>query len=314
MDLLSHILSSLKIESTSISSWHLSDPWGVNVRNYDPGYCLIVAEGSCWVETDDDNVQLFTGDSIMAPRGGSCKITSTPGAATTDLKDLPWSDTRSRILDSKNHPDSAISVNHGGGGATCRLLGLAFVFESMSGEFVMSSLPTFIRLRGIDASTLPSIKPLIESLIHDDKPGYFAVAAQMAELVIMGLLRYYVLSSKNHSPGWLLGMQDQAIQKALLAIHAEPDQQWTVPKLASLCHLSRSAFASRFAKQVGKTPIDYLNNWRITISTQKLRTGNCSISQVAVSTGYQSDRVFRQAFKQRMGLSPQQYRKQFSDQ
>lgn len=309
MDLLSHFLSMLKVESTSISSWHLSAPWGVRVRDYDPGFCFIVAEGECWVEIDSrEAIRLKEGDTLLVPRGGACKLMSHLGVVATDLHDLEWSEERSARLDRTFQPGSAITVSHGGQGALCRLVGLAFTIQSGQGGFVLRSLPEFIVLRGANASILSLTRPAIESLISDRKPGYFAVAKHMSELIVVGLLRSYILTDEGFSPGWLEGLRDPYITKAMLAIHEKPERQWTVSLLAATTNLSRSAFAARFCRLVGQSPIEYLNGWRITLAASMLIESYDSVASIAYLVGYQSDRVFRQAFKQRMGMSPRQYR------
>jgi transcriptional regulator GlxA family with amidase domain len=135
----------------------------------------------------------------------------------------------------------------------------------------------------------------------------------MAELMVIALLRAYILTDQGFTPGWLKGLRDAYITKAMLAMHEQPQRQWTVPQLASFSNLSRSAFAARFSRLVGMSPIDYLHNWRITLAEALLKESKHSISAIAASLGYQSDRVFRQAFKQRLNLSPRDYREKFKD-
>jgi AraC-like DNA-binding protein len=304
----------LKVESTSISSWHMSSPWGVNVRDYDPGFCFVVEQGTCWVDASPGGpVQLFEGDTLLVPRGGECKLMCDLGADLTDLYDLNWGVDRPPTLDKSYQPSSAISVVHGGGGSVCRLLGLAFTIQSGQGEFVLSQIPQLIVLRKEDASISALTRSTVHSLVFDNKPGYFAVAKHMAELTVIGLLRAYILTDQSFTPGWLKGLRDAYITKAMLAMHEQPQKQWTVLQLASISNLSRSAFAARFSKLVGISPIDYLNNWRITLAEEMLKDSRGSVASIASSLGYQSDRVFRQAFKQRLNLSPREYRAAFKE-
>jgi AraC-like DNA-binding protein len=80
--------------------------------------------------------------------------------------------------------------------------------------------------------------------------------------------------------------------------------------LASAANMSRSAFAERFSRLVGLPPIEYLNRWRVGLAADRLPATSQSMVEVAQSVGYQTDRVFRRAFKQRFGVSPMQFRKQ----
>ncbi|PCJ42533.1 MAG: hypothetical protein COA71_03200 [SAR86 cluster bacterium] len=313
MDLLSHLLLSLKVETSSISSWDMSAPWAVNVIGFDPGYCLSVVAGECWVQMDDDEpVALNSGDILLVPSGGVSKLMSSPGILGTDLYDLPWKDSyRLQPVDG-NHLPVASTVIHGGGGEGCRLLGLAFTFQYGRGDCILSALPKFIILRSHEAGLLPLTQPAIKFLIKDKKPGDFAVARQMAELIILDMLRTYILLENQYPTGWLKGMKDKCISEVLSAIHAEPEYKWTVSKLASIANLSRSAFAGRFTKLIGQPPIEYMHDWRIGLAVDRLRSTRVPITELAESLGYRSDRVFRQAFKQRMSVSPQKYRNQFA--
>ncbi|MFI8481405.1 cupin domain-containing protein [Pseudomonas sp. NPDC078700] len=312
MDLLSHFLSMLKIESTSISSWHLSEPWGVEVRDYQPGFCFIVTEGRFVVETSaGQTLYLATGDTLLVPCGGKCRLLSQSGVAATDIHKLNWSDLRSPKLDRSVQPGSAISVVHGGGGERCRLIGLAFSIHSGHGSFALSALPDFIVMREGEASILNHTRPAIEALLVDERPGYYAVAKHMAELIMVSLLRNYILTNNGFSPGWMKGLQDPYISKAMLAIHEAPQRKWSVPLLAAAANLSRSTFAARFCRLIGQSPIDYLNAWRISLAAELLSDSNDSVAQIASAVGYQSDRVFRKAFHERMSMSPRQYRNQY---
>lgn len=314
MDLLSSLLSSLRIESTSISGWDLTAPWGVNVRNFDPGYCISVLEGQCWARfPGEDPVLLLAGDSLLAPRGKQIAILSSPDADTVEIWDLPWRGEDFHGLDALHQPASAQKVTWGGGGEHSRLLGLAFTFQQGSSDFLLSALPPFITLRGDQAGIFHLIHPAIEFLVDDTNPGYFAVASHLAQLIIVGLLRTHILSADIHPTGWLRGMGDPAIARALNAIHTALQQQWTVASLAETAAMSRSAFASRFARLVGQTPIDYLSQWRIQQAAGLLINTKRSLVDIASQVGYQSDRVFRQAFRQRLGLSPSTYRRMHND-
>ena len=226
--------------------------------------------------------------------------------------DLPWLGERFQGLDTGNQPTSASQVTVGGGGPSARLLGLAFTFQKGSGDFLLSALSPLMILRGNEAGILPLTHPAIECLIDDTSPGYFAVATQLAELILISVLRANIIGANAYPVGWLRGMQDQNIIKALSAIHAQPQHRWTVLKLAAETNMSRSAFAERFTRLVGTSPIDYLHRWRTSLAADQLRTTKLALSTIAQLLGYQSDRALRRVFKQHMGLSPQQYRQQFN--
>lgn len=164
-------------------------------------------------------------------------------------------------------------------------------------------------LRGKAAGLLPLTHPAIESLIDDTRPGYFSVATQLAELILISILRANIICAENSPVGWLRGMQDPKLVKALTSIHANPQKPWTVLQLSSEANMSRSAFSERFTRLVGTPPIDYLHRWRTSLAADYLRSSTQPISAIAQLLGYQSDRVLRRVFKKNLGVSPQKYRK-----
>jgi AraC-like DNA-binding protein len=67
--------------------------------------------------------------------------------------------------------------------------------------------------------------------------------------------------------------------------------------------LSRSAFAARFKEVLGRSPGDYLTEWRLTVAQEQLRAGR-SVGSVAAELGYASASAFSRVFAQRLGSSP----------
>lgn len=312
MDLLSSVLSALRIESTSISRWRLSAPWGVDVQDFSAGYCLTVVSGGCWVQPAVGDVAwLQDGDTLLVPGGGRCQLLSDQGLSAVPINELPWQGEDFQGLDAQRRPASAQQVTWGGGGTACHLLGLAFTFQRGRSEFLLSALPSTIVLRRKDAELLPLTQRAIESLIDDDQPGYVAVAAQLSEFIIISLIRSVILSDQSGTKGWLKGLKDAHVHRALTAIHANPQRHWSLHSLAREAHLSRSALAERFHRLVGLPPIEYVNHWRMQIAADFLIRGEHSLSEISQRIGYQTDRAFRRVFKQVMGESPSAYRKRY---
>jgi AraC-like DNA-binding protein len=73
--------------------------------------------------------------------------------------------------------------------------------------------------------------------------------------------------------------------------------------------LSRSALADRFIRLIGVPPMRYLANWRMQVATEKLRSTNASLAQVAELVGYESEAAFSRAFKKAFGVAPATWRR-----
>ncbi len=97
---------------------------------------------------------------------------------------------------------------------------------------------------------------------------------------------------------------DARIDRALNAIHAEPEQPWTLTALCSVAGMSRSSFADRFSATVGVSPKRYLLRRRMMIAAKLLRSGNVSVGETGRRIGYGSEPGFSRAFKAHFGHSP----------
>ncbi len=62
-------------------------------------------------------------------------------------------------------------------------------------------------------------------------------------------------------------------------------------------------FAARFKDVIGRTPADYVTEWRLTIAQEELRAGK-PVGTVAAELGYTSASAFSRSFAQRLGLAP----------
>jgi AraC-like DNA-binding protein len=123
-------------------------------------------------------------------------------------------------------------------------------------------------------------------------------------------MRRYVENLPPEGKGWLAGVRDAQIERALALLHGEPGRAWTVDELAREVALSRSALAERFAALVGEPPIQYLMRWRLALAARTLRSGNRAIALVAEESGYESESAFNRAFKREFGMPPAAWRRQ----
>jgi AraC-like DNA-binding protein len=53
--------------------------------------------------------------------------------------------------------------------------------------------------------------------------------------------------------------------------------------------------------------MEYLTRWRMLLAGDRLKRTDESVSEIALSLGYESESAFGKAFKRTMGCSPRQY-------
>jgi transcriptional regulator GlxA family with amidase domain len=105
-------------------------------------------------------------------------------------------------------------------------------------------------------------------------------------------------------------MADPPIAKALGLLHGRMRHRWTTEELAGEVGLSRSAFAERFSRAMGESPMRYLSQQRLLVASRRLRESRDSLARIAFETGYESEAAFSRAFRRAFGLPPATWRNQ----
>ena len=140
--------------------------------------------------------------------------------------------------------------------------------------------------------------------------GSAAVLGKLAELLFVEAVRRYLASLPAGHTGWLAGLQDRAVGRALALLHSRVAHPWTTEELAREVGLSRSAFAERFTTLLGTPPMHYLANWRLQLAALRLRESPAATAQIAFDVGYDAEAAFCRAFKRAYGITPAAWRRQ----
>jgi AraC-like DNA-binding protein len=132
--------------------------------------------------------------------------------------------------------------------------------------------------------------------------------SRLSELLFVEAVRNYAATLADGEAGWLKGLREPHVGRALALIHQNLATAWTAKSLAREVALSRSAFMDRFASLVGVPPIRYLTTWRLQTAKLNLRESSKTIRQLAHAVGYASEEAFSRAFKREFGVSPAYWR------
>ncbi len=135
--------------------------------------------------------------------------------------------------------------------------------------------------------------------------GQRLLADRLFDVLFLQLLRWLLdHPAEGDLPvGLLTGLADPKLARALTAMHERPDADWSLAAMAATAGMSRSAFALAFRRQVGRTPIEYLTQWRMAIAQSLLR-GGVSIKTASARLGYRNASSLSRAFTQTVGMSP----------
>ncbi|UVK57008.1 AraC family transcriptional regulator [Mesorhizobium sp. AR02] len=202
-------------------------------------------------------------------------------------------------------------IVHGGGGEPTRLI-CGFLGSDEQRNPLIATLPRMLKVDMVTAGSSDWIEASLNFALkglQEGRVGSPAVMSRLSELIFVEAVRSYAASLVPEQKGWLAGMRDPAVGRALALMHAGVNLHWTAEQLAREVALSRSTFSDRFAGLVGMPPIRYLTAWRMQLAKEQLRSGHRSIAQVGYEIGYQAEEAFTRAFKREFGMPPAAWRK-----
>ena len=104
------------------------------------------------------------------------------------------------------------------------------------------------------------------------------------------------------------GQKAEQLKPALEYIEAHYGQMITLDTLARLTGLSSKYFCRYFKAIVHRSPIDYLNYYRIECASYFLTTSDMTVAEIAQHCGYNDSSFFIKQFRKYKGTTPKQYR------
>ncbi len=143
---------------------------------------------------------------------------------------------------------------------------------------------------------------------------YIAQHGEMTPFHLMGHL-YLFLDAMTRSISSMritrIGkLRDFYIREALAYVEQNFQNSISVEDIADNCGLNRSYFGKIFKEAVGKTPQEFLLNYRMTKAAELLKLTKLSIGDIGNAVGYDNQLHFSRAFKNIYGVSPREWRNQ----
>jgi AraC-like DNA-binding protein len=264
-----------------------------------------VVEGELRIRVDGEEGEellLGVGDVVLLPRNDLHLVgsdLSLPPVAGTDIIQPPGD-------------GGVFTIDHGGGGKRTRMICGFIGCDSAEDNPVISTLPALLKLdaeQGGAAEWIRSTFQYAAEEVAAGRPGSETVLAKLSELLFVEAVRRYAEALPQGQTGWLAGLRDPHIARALALVHHDIVRPWNVDDLSREVGLSRSALADRFIKLIGMPPMHYLASWRMQVATQKLRNTSASLAQIADLVGYGSEAAFSRAFKKAFGVAPATWRR-----
>jgi AraC family transcriptional regulator, alkane utilization regulator len=318
MDALSDVLKSVRLEGAVYLNAEFTAPWCIrgelglaSVRERLAGaehvaFFHFLTEGACKVRLADGGevLEASAGDLVLFPQEGRHLM-------GTDLHLAPMQ-TQAVVTPDPESGAELFQMRHGGGGAATRFVCGYLALSISVFRPLLEALPHVVCIAMGDGSAAGLLRELLRVGVRESsalRPGAESMLAKVSELMFVEAMRRYAETLPPGGKGWLAGVRDAHVGRALALLHAAPGRAWTVDQLAREVALSRSALAERFAALVGEPPIQYLMRWRLALAAQALRAGGEAIARVAERSGYESEAAFSRAFKREFGMPPAAWRR-----
>ncbi len=276
-----------------------------------------VVEGGCWATTGREApIRLAAGDVILFPQGDPHVLASAPGMRVPNPDPSFFFSPRPPQLPYALSLRGAeiTTARLDGGGLdraiiVCGFLGL----DARPFNPLMAALPRVIHVTGSTLGSDSWVRTFLNAIVlesNQKRPGGEAVLERMSEMLFVEVLRRHIDSLPADQTGWLAGMRDSVVGRALALMHERPGAPWTLERLGDAAGLSRSALHERFTHYIGQPPMQYLAQWRMQVAAGRLRDTNAKLIEVALDVGYDSEAAFSRAFKRLVGESPGAWRRQ----
>ena len=240
-------------------------------------------------------VTVRAGEVVILPRNDPHLLESRTGLKPAEIDDIGWVTEEGfhRVSTGSDGPETEI---------WCGFLGT----DKGGAHPLLAALPPLLTL-DIDSGQEEWLDSSMRFLA-EERPAQ-EVVARLAELFLTQAVREYVDQLPTGAKGWLKGLVDPAVSRALATIHARYAEDLTIDGLARDAGVSRTVLGERFVELLGEPPMRYCGRWRMRMAANMLRDGRHNTANIAYAVGFNSEAAFNRAFKREFGEPPATWRR-----
>ena len=136
------------------------------------------------------------------------------------------------------------------------------------------------------------------------RPGY-----ELNIRTDMGALWLALLRRMPDAGGGRRSADSERIKAMLRFIEANYARPIRLENIAAAASVGARECSRCFRRQLGLSPFEYLLDYRIDRASEQLRGAERSITDIALGCGFASTSYFGKLFRERLGLSPSEYRR-----
>ena len=119
---------------------------------------------------------------------------------------------------------------------------------------------------------------------------------------------YFIQSAKSTRLTQSSKMSDYYIQEAIHYMEQNFQNDISIEEIAAVCGINRSYLGKIFRNSIGRSPQEFLMNYRMVKATELLKLTTLSIADIGTAVGYGNPLHFSRAFKNIYGVSPREWR------
>lgn len=174
---------------------------------------------------------------------------------------------------------------------------------------------SYIGQINIGISTLNVLQELFSQIKKEIEEQSHRFWSCRARSYLIELLFTLVTMYQKDDTIWVNNIIDQSsplIKKTILYLNANYADKITVSQLSMLMNTNRTTLQKQFHEATGMSVIAYLISLRIKLSTFMLKDTGLTITEISERLGFSDNAHFTKMFKKITGITPQQYRKDFT--
>ena len=140
--------------------------------------------------------------------------------------------------------------------------------------------------------------------IHEKNIVYGLAVRQLITNILLAFIEKFniQISAEDYSP---------CIYKALIYIKQNLSMQLSIQQIADSIFVSKSTLTKHFKKELNMSVNEYIYNTIMADAERLLMTSSLSIHDISQKFGYTDQLYFSRRFKEKFGMSPREYRKEY---
>ncbi|WP_457282523.1 AraC family transcriptional regulator [Polaromonas sp. P5_D5] len=303
-DPLTKVLLGLRLDGVEYGRCLMHAPWAISFAAQAAARFHFVASGDCWMHTQQSGwMELKAGDAVLLPRSTAHTVASSPEVPPVDLATFDREGVADDIYLLRDGAPAAQTPSHVMFCGTMK-----FNLDPL--HPLLAMMPEVIRAGDL-AQRDPGVPMLLDAMEREaslNRIGACGILARMADVLAASIIRAWVECACSNSTGWIAALRSPGVGKVLAAIHATPEQDWSVPEMANIMGASRSRFAQAFKDSVGESPARYVARIRMFQARNWIAQDGMRVTTAADRLGFDSEASFSRAFKRVIGHPPSKAR------